>query len=100
MQSPNWPATQVEYCARFPWSGGKHPWLDVCVETPTAIIGVASKSFKPYRDRKDAAFSQAYDRRVWHNQMAPYEALRDKIRSRTENFVFLDAAQLVKHAFG
>jgi hypothetical protein len=55
LQSVNWPATQVEveYCARFPWSGGKHPWLDAWVETPTAIIGVESKRFEPYRDRKD-----------------------------------------------
>jgi hypothetical protein len=102
VQVLNWPATQVEveYCARFPWSGGKHPWLDAWVETPTAIIGVESKRFEPYRDRKDAAFSKAYDRPVWHNQMAPYETLRDKLRSRTEQFLCLDAAQLVKHAFG
>ena len=34
LQSLNWPATQVEveYCARFPWTGGKHPWLDAWVE--------------------------------------------------------------------
>jgi len=32
--------------------------------------------------------------------MAPYETLRDKLRSRTEHFQCLDAAQLVKHAFG
>jgi len=32
--------------------------------------------------------------------MAPFEALRDKLRSRTENFLWLDAAQLVKQAFG
>ena len=102
LHSLNWPATQVEveYCARFPWSGGKHPWLDAWVETPTAIIGVESKRFEPYRGQKGATFSKAYDRPVWHNQMAPYEALRDKLRSRTEHFLFLDAAQLVKHAFG
>lgn len=100
--SLNWPATQVEveYCARFPWSGGKHPWLDACVETPSAILGVESKRFEPYRDRKDATFSKAYDRPVWHNHMAPFESLRDKLSSRMEHFVFLDAAQLVKHAFG
>jgi hypothetical protein len=102
LQSLNWPATQVEveYCARFPWSGGRHPWLDAWVETPTAIIGVESKRFEPYRDRKEATFSSAYDRPVWHNRMAPYETLKDKLRSRTEQFLFLDAAQLVKHAFG
>lgn len=90
----------VEYCARFPWAGGKHPWLDAWVETSAAIIGVESKRFEPYRDRKDATFSKAYDRPVWHNQMVPYENLRDKLRSRAEHFQCLDAAQLVKHAFG
>lgn len=102
LQSLDWPATlvEVEYCARFPWSGGRHPWLDAWVETPTAIIGVESKRFEPYRDRKDSTFSKAYDRPVWHDQMAPYETLRDKLRSRTEHFLCLDAAQLVKHAFG
>ena len=98
----DWPAVvvEVEYCARFPWSGGKHPWLDAFVETPTEIIGVESKRFEPYRDRKEAVFSKAYDRPVWHDRMAPYETLRDKLRSRSHHFQFLDAAQLVKHAFG
>jgi len=32
--------------------------------------------------------------------MAQYETLKDKLRSRTERFLCLDAAQLVKHAFG
>ncbi len=102
LQSLDWPATLVaiEYCARFPWSGGMHPWLDAWIETPAAIIGVESKRFEPFRDRKDATFSKAYDRPVWHNQMGPYETLRDRLRSRTEHFKCLDAVQLVKHAFG
>jgi len=102
LQFLNWPAilVEVEHCARFPWSGGKHPWLDAWVETPTAIIGVESKRFEPFRDRKKATFSNAYDRPVWHDQMVPYETLRDKLRSRSEHFQFMDAAQLVKHAFG
>lgn len=102
LQALDGPAIQVdiEFCARFPWSGGKHPWLDAWVETPNAIIGVESKRFEPFRDRKNATFSTAYDRAVWHDQMAPFEVLRDKLRSRAEHFLFLDAVQLVKHAFG
>lgn len=42
----------VEYCARFPWPAGRHPWLDAVVETTTHLIGVESKRFEPYRDRK------------------------------------------------
>jgi hypothetical protein len=91
---------EVEYCARFPWSGGRHPWLDAFVETPEAIIGIESKRFEPYRGPKDVELSDAYNRPVWGDHMAPYEQVRDKLRSRAEHFDFLDAAQLVKHAFG
>lgn len=102
LQSLDWPATlvEVEYCARFPWSGGKHPWLDAWVETPRAMVGVESKRFEPYRDRKVSSFSIAYDRPVWGDRMGPYEALKEELRSRPEEFQHLDAAQLIKHAFG
>ena len=90
----------VEYCARFPWAGGRHPWLDAIVETPQFLIGVESKRFEPYRDRKTVSLAAAYDRPVWGDEMAPYEAMRDHLRSGEKAFDFLDAAQLVKHAFG
>jgi hypothetical protein len=93
-------SVEIEYCTRFPWSGGRHPWLDALAETPEAIIGVESKRFEPYRGRKGAALSPAYDRPVWHDQMGPYELMRNRLRSGVEPFEFLDAAQLVKHAFG
>jgi restriction endonuclease-like protein len=98
----NWRAefVEVEYCARFPWRGGRYPWLDALVETSDAIIGVESKRFEPFRDRKDATLSVAYNRPVWHDQMAPYELMRDKLRSHDVLFECLDAVQLVKHAFG
>lgn len=91
---------EIEYCARFPWSGGKHPWFDAWAETPEVMIGIESKRFEPFRGPKKAELSRAYDRPVWHNQMAPYETMRDKLRSGVERFELLDAVQLVKHAFG
>jgi hypothetical protein len=90
----------VEYCARFPWSGGRHPWLDAVVETDRHLIGVESKRFEPYRDKKAISLAQAYDRPVWGDQMAPFEQMRDALRAGRERFQYLDAAQLVKHAFG
>lgn len=72
---------EVEYCARFPWSGGRHPWLDALAETPEAIIGIESKRFEPYRGPKDVELSTAYDRLVWHDHMAAYEHMRDRLRS-------------------
>lgn len=98
----DWPATAVaiERQMRFPWSGGRHPWLDAAVETETALIGVESKRFEPFRDRKKAVLSDAYDRKVWGERMGPFERMRDDLRLNPEQFEYLDAGQLVKHAFG
>jgi len=90
----------VEFCARFPWSGGRHPWLDAVVQTPTSLIGIESKRFEPFRDAKSVGLSPAYDRPVWGDRMAGFERMRDRLRARAEVFRHLDAAQLVKHAFG
>lgn len=91
---------EVEYCARFPWAGGSHPWLDAMVETPRRLLGIESKRFEPFRDAKRVVISTAYDRPVWGDAMRPFEAMRDRLRSRSGQFEFVDAAQLVKHAFG
>lgn len=90
----------VEYCARFPWSGGRHPWLDAVVETASHLVGVESKRFEPFRDKKTPSLAEAYNRPVWGDHMAPYERMRDALRSGAECFEYLDGAQLVKHAFG
>jgi hypothetical protein len=90
----------IEYCARFPWSGGRHPWLDAAIVTSSHLIGVESKRFEPYRDRKTVSLSAAYNRREWGTRMGPFEQMRDRLREGSEKFALLDAAQLVKHAFG
>lgn len=97
----DWPAVKIdiERQMRFPWSGGRHPWLDAAVETQNYLIGVESKRFEPFRDAKTGHLSSAYDRDVWGEEMGPYTALRDSLREANE-FRFLDAVQLVKHAFG
>jgi len=91
---------EVEYCARLPWSGGRHPWLDAVVITPTHLIGIESKRFEPFRGAKTVALSPAYDRPVWGEQMGRYGAVRDELRSDRLRFRHLDAVQLVKHAYG
>ena len=97
-----WPPHRVslETECRFPWNGGRHPWLDVMVETETALVGIESKRYEPFRTRKAAAMSDAYWRPVWGDQMAGYCSLRDDLRSGSIKFQRLDAAQLIKHAFG
>jgi hypothetical protein len=91
---------EVEYCARLPWSGGRHPWLDAVVITPTHLIGVESKRFEPFRDTKTVSLPSAYDRPVWGERMDRFAAVRDALHSGEVCFCHLDAAQLVKHAFG
>lgn len=62
-----WPAldVQLEAEVRFPWSGGRHPCLDVLIETRTALIGIESKRYEPFRGKPMPAFSDAYSRPVW-----------------------------------
>lgn len=90
----------VEREVRFPWRGGRHPWLDAVIETSGMIIGVESKRHEPFRDRKRAQLSPAYDRDVWGEGMDAWCAMRDRLREQPSRYLYLDAAQLVKHAFG
>lgn len=98
----DWPAgkVDVERQMRFPWSGGRHPWLDAAVETATYVVGIESKRFEPFRDAKSVYLSSAYDRDVWGEQMGPFTTMRDRLRSGDADYAHLDAAQLVKHVFG
>lgn len=98
----DWPAIRVdvERQMRFPWSGGRHPWLDAALETENHLVGVESKRFEPFRDRKEAKLSDAYLRDVWGEGMESWCAMRDRLRAKPRTYVHLDAAQLVKHAFG
>jgi len=95
-----WPAMRVELEAnvRFPWSGGRHPWLDVLVETPSHVIGLESKRYEPYRHRHVPEFSDAFSRDVWPAGMQPYLAMLAALKSQSADLWALDAAQLVKHA--
>ena len=93
-------SVEIEYCARFPWTRGKHPWLDAAVITATHLVGIESKRFEPFRHAKAAEFSPAYDRPVWGPRMERHGQVRDALRSGALRFRHLDAAQLVKHAYG
>ena len=96
-----WPARSlaIEATVRFPWSGGRHPALDCLVATPSALVGIESKRFEPFRGHAAAAFSEAYWRPVWGDRMKGYERIRDSMRDDPHHYRLLDAAQLVKHAF-
>jgi len=90
----------LETQMRFPWSGGLHPWLDVVVQTSDSLIGIESKRYEPFRDTKSSSFSDAYARPVWGDNMKPFETMRDALTTGKKRYRFLNAVQLVKHAFG
>jgi hypothetical protein len=51
-----WPATSIalESIVRFPWTGGRHPCLDVLIATKDALIGIESKRYEPFRTKAEA----------------------------------------------
>lgn len=97
-----WPAQRVslEECLRFPWRGGRHPWLDAVIETSTHLIGIESKRYEPFRQKNEGTFSSTYWRPIWGDAMEPFESVRDRLAAGLLTYERLDAVQLVKHAFG
>lgn len=93
-------AVEVEAEMRFPWTGGRHPWLDAAITTATTLVGVESKRYEPFRPQKAVGFSEAYDSRDWGERMARFGAVRQALTSGKLAYRHLDAVQLVKHAFG
>jgi hypothetical protein len=91
---------EIEFCARFPWTTGRHPWLDAAIFTKAYIVGVESKRFEPFRDKKEPRFSTAYERPVWGENMQRYGEVRRALATGTLTYQHLDGAQLVKHAYG
>lgn len=90
----------VERQMRFPWSGGRHPWLDAAIETASHIIGVESKRYEPFRSAKPAKLSNKYSEHRWGEGMEAWNSVRDALRANPRLYRHLDATQLVKHAYG
>jgi hypothetical protein len=89
----------LEVIVRFPWTGGRHPCLDALIDSPSFLIGVESKRYEPFRGHGPAVFSDTY-RHDWGRRMRGCECVRDILKDNPHAFKYLDAAQLVKHAFG
>jgi hypothetical protein len=93
-------AVLLEEEVRFGWRGGFHPWLDVVIETNERFIGIESKRYEPFRDKKRIDFSSAFDRDIWGRNMGPFDAMRKALSNGRNQYTHLDATQLVKHAYG
>lgn len=90
---------EIEAELRFPWAGGRHPWLDAAIATATTLVGVESKRYEPFRPGKATTFSEAYDSRDWGEGMARFTAMRRALAEGRQAYCCLDAVQLVKHAY-
>ena len=98
-----WPASSLtlEKEVRFPWRARwGHPVLDVLTATPSALIGIESKRFEPFRDNPEANFTDTYWRKVWGDSMSGYQRVRDTLHENESLYSSLKADQLVKHALG
>jgi hypothetical protein len=58
-------SVELEVSLRFPWSGGRHPYLDALVVGTRAVVGIESKRFEPFRTHRPVKMSDAYRRPVW-----------------------------------
>jgi hypothetical protein len=85
---------------RYPWKEGRHPWLDVGMESATTLIGIESRRYEPFRPSKNVGFSEIYDRPVWREKLPKFTQLRDDLVAGKVGFEALDAVQLVKSAYG
>ena len=88
----------LEKQVNFPWRGGRHPVLDVLITAPSALVGVESKRFEPFRDTPKAEFSDAFWRPKWGERMDGFQSVRDALRDDPDMYAHLKADQLVKHA--
>ena len=91
---------EVELAAemRFPWAGGRHPWLDVSIATATTLVGVEATRYEPFRPSRASGFAEVHDRPVWGDQMGRHIRLMHDLVAGRVVFQALDAVQLVKDA--
>ena len=79
---------------------GNSPNLDVLTESPDRVVAVESKCTE-YLVRHTAKFSPAYDAEITDERRdGPWFRMMCRLTERPDAFCRLDAAQLVKHAFG
>lgn len=99
---PCGPVTSVTLEAemRYPWKEGRHPWLDVALESATTLVGIEARRYEPFRPAKASGFAEIYDRPVWREKLPRFTALRDDLVKGNIGFESLDAVSLIKSAYG
>ncbi len=80
--------------------GGRVPNLDVVLSGPTGVVGIESKLME-YLTRHRGAFSPAYAEQIRDARRdGDYFGEMLRLMEAPESYAWLDAAQLIKHAFG
>jgi hypothetical protein len=81
-------------------AGRRAPNLDVFAESPERIVAIESKCLEPLTPHP-AYFSPAYDTEIRDARRASaWFAQMQRLVEKPRTYRWLDAAQLVKHAFG
>ena len=79
---------------------GKSPNLDVLLEGPDGVIGIESK-LAEFLSRHKAKFSPAYAEGIGDARREQgYFSEMIRLMERPDSYTWLNAAQLIKHAFG
>ena len=97
----HWPVQKltIEKVIKFPWNRGTHPHLDCVILTSSALIGIESKRYEPFRSINKNELSEIYWRDCWGDEMCGFKKARDTLNENSKYFLQFDAAQLFKHAF-
>ena len=81
--------------------GGRPPNLDVLLEGRAGIIGMESKLTEHLDKRGPSDFSHAYTEKIKDGRREEgYFREMLRLKEKPSAYVWLDAAQLIKHAFG
>jgi hypothetical protein len=96
------PFTSVQFERKCPHglAGRRSPNLDILAEGPNGVVAIESKCLE-YLTPHSAKFAPAYEREIQdaRRQSAWFEEMQHLIQE-PHRYRWLDAAQLVKHAFG
>lgn len=96
------PFTALQFERKCPTGlrGGRAPNLDVVLSGPKGVIGIESK-LTEFLTRHRAAFSPAYAEQI-RDARREQGYFREMLRliEAPDSYVWLDAAQLIKHSFG
>ena len=80
--------------------GGTPPHLDFLAESVDNAVVAAESKFTEYLQPHRTEFAQGYSSRSWPSGVEAYVIIMQQLQESPSKFAYLDAAQLVKHAFG